>query len=96
VAINLRHETLLSLTEAAARIGRHRETVRGYIARGLLDGVRIAGGPWQTSIEALERASLLVNVNGVGPLPLTPAQVARAHREAEEELVALGIRRRRK
>jgi excisionase family DNA binding protein len=54
--IDVATETLLTVTKAARRLGKHPDTVRAWIRAGRLEGVFVAGR-LHTSLEAIERAS---------------------------------------
>lgn len=64
--IDIRTETILTVAEAARRLGKHSDTIRAWIRAEKLDGVEIAG-KLHTSLEAIERASQPVVVREKSP-----------------------------
>lgn len=92
-------ETLLTIPEAARRLGKHRDTVRAWMRRGLLEWVELPDGQ-HTTAEAIERmttrlAARRQDVWRRGDrLPSAPAQerkANKAHRAAVKVLKKLGL-----
>jgi excisionase family DNA binding protein len=48
-------ETLLTVQEVAERLKLHRNTVRDYLRRGRLEGLKLSGRTWRISELALQR-----------------------------------------
>lgn len=61
-------ETLLTIPQAGRRLGKHPDTVRNWIMRGALDGVKVAG-KLHTSLEAIARATEGVRQEAVQAQP---------------------------
>jgi excisionase family DNA binding protein len=64
--IDLRHESLLTVSAAARILGKTPRTIRGWIRSGSLEGIRVAGR-FYTSLEAIERASEPIESRRVQP-----------------------------
>lgn len=75
-------ENVITIAEAARRLGKTDDTVRAYIRRGLLDGCLLAGR-LHTSLEALRRAA--------PPYEPEKKEERRAKPRWREELEAAGI-----
>src|SRR5690242_9933243 len=71
---------LYSVEQVAARLGLHVRTVRGYVRDGKLKAVRI-GRQYRIARADLEALT-------GQPVPATPAETARRHREAEVSCIA--------
>jgi hypothetical protein len=107
MSIELRNETLLTLTQAARMLPpsrRGRPVHLSSVYRWILDGVKTPhgkirleairlGGRWLTSVEALERfaARQTPNLEDAPQLPRTPTARRRASERAEAQLQKLGI-----
>jgi hypothetical protein len=105
--IDLRNETLLTLTQAARMLPnsrRGRPVHLSCIYRWILDGVKTPqgkvrleavrlGGRWLTSAEALQRfaAAQTPDLADRPPLPRSPSSRRRASERAEEQLRRIGI-----
>jgi hypothetical protein len=79
-------ESIITLSEAARRLGKTRATVASYVRAGKLDAVNLDGRP-HTSLEALRRFASPI----MPECRRTIAQTRAAHRRAVEELTAAGI-----
>ena len=98
MAINIEHETLLRLSEAAKRVpgrgggGLHAATIYRWVANGV-GGVRLEsiliGGCRYTSVEALGR--FIKRCNASNPNAVTTPSRQRRVETAERELEAAGI-----
>lgn len=78
-------ETLLTMPQAGRRLGKHPDTIRNWITRGALDGVKVAG-KWHTSLEAITRATEAVRQEPVQARPGSD------YAEAMRQLRAAGMR----
>lgn len=81
-------EQTITLPAAARLLGRHKDTLRAWAAKGLLETVQM-GGRVYTSREALERMAQPGPVAQVQ----TPAQKTRRERELVERLQKQGLLR---
>lgn len=79
-------ESIITLSEAARRLGKTRQTVAAYVRAGKLDAVSVDGRP-HTSLEALGRFARPIEVKKRRTL----AQARASHRKAVEEFAACGI-----
>lgn len=92
--IDWRNETLLSLSEAAKRLGKSRASIYRWMSQGVR-GVRLEvlrGGRLFTSEEAIQRffETLSQDVAPINDTMPSPCQQARADRRAQEALRAAG------
>lgn len=90
--IDLQTEHLMTIPQAAVRLGKSPATLKRWVLQNILEGIQLPGG-LHTTAEAIERmVNRLSQVRGLGrPTPQSPAARTKADKEAVEFLRSRGI-----